>query len=337
MTAYFQDGHCRVLVGTRALLGEGWDAKRITGLADLTAATTITSVVQTRGRALRTDPAWPEKVAVNWSLVCVSDKHPKGGNDWDRLVRKHAGFFGIDAEGQIVDGVAHLDPHFSPFAPPPVADFDATNARALVRSEQRAAIRAQWKVGEPYVDTALYTIRIKERGLPIFGSGLGAPEVVLRADAAELRGIRKHAARDKAMTWVTALALATAMVAGVVGAPLVLVGAAVVGAAAAVARVRSHFSRGEELLRSAEERTVGGANRLGSRRRPARGRPDPARLRRRRGGRGHRRGVPLRAPRGRLVRGRDLRDRARRGRVPDRAAALPDAALGPHQARALRE
>ncbi|HRI98172.1 MAG TPA: DEAD/DEAH box helicase family protein, partial [Nocardioides sp.] len=29
VTSYFQDGHCQVLVGTRALLGEGWDAKRI--------------------------------------------------------------------------------------------------------------------------------------------------------------------------------------------------------------------------------------------------------------------------------------------------------------------
>ncbi|MDX6372165.1 MAG: hypothetical protein QOD98_1153, partial [Nocardioidaceae bacterium] len=86
MTSYFQDGHCQVLVGTRGLLGEGWDARRITGLADVTAVTTITSVVQTRGRALRIDPLWPEKVAVNWSLVCVSDQHPKGGNDWDRLV-----------------------------------------------------------------------------------------------------------------------------------------------------------------------------------------------------------------------------------------------------------
>ena len=38
----------------RALLGEGWDARRITGLVDLTAVTTSTAVVQTRGRALRT-------------------------------------------------------------------------------------------------------------------------------------------------------------------------------------------------------------------------------------------------------------------------------------------
>ena len=256
LTTYFQDGHCQILVGTRALLGEGWDAKRITGLADVTAVTTITSVVQTRGRALRTDPLWPEKVAVNWSLVCVSDQHPKGGNDWDRLVRKHTGYFGIDPEGQIVDGVAHLDPLFSPFVPPPVSEFDATNARAIVRSEQRATIREQWQVGQPYVDTAVYGIRIKERGVAGssgFGLGAGPADVVLRPDAAELRGLRRHAKRDRATSLLVGAGVLAALVAGVAGAPLVLAGGALVGVAAAYARVRSHLRHGEELLRGAEE------------------------------------------------------------------------------------
>jgi len=256
VTAYFQDGHCQVLVGTRALLGEGWDAKRITGLADVTAVTTITSVVQTRGRALRTDPLWPEKVAVNWSLVCVSDKHPKGGNDWDRLVRKHAGYFGIDPEGQIVDGVAHLDPTFSPFVPPPVAEFGAANARAVVRSEQRATIREQWQVGQPYVDTAVYGIRIKEKGVAGgfgFGLGAGPADVVLRPDAAELRGLRRHAARDRATSLLAGAGVLAALVAGVAGAPLVLAGGVLVGLAAAYARARSHLRHGEELLHGAEE------------------------------------------------------------------------------------
>ena len=153
VTTYFQDGHCKVLVGTRALLGEGWDARRITGLADVTAVTTITSVVQTRGRALRTDPLWPEKVAVNWSLVCVTDTHPKGGNDWDRLVRKHAGLPRARRRRARSSTASPTSTRaFSPFVPPPVSEFEAANARALVRSEQRALIREQWQVGQPYVD-----------------------------------------------------------------------------------------------------------------------------------------------------------------------------------------
>jgi len=256
VTSYFQDGHCQVLVGTRALLGEGWDAKRITGLADVTAVTTITSVVQTRGRALRTDPLWPEKVAVNWSLVCVSDRHPKGGNDWDRLVRKHAGFFGLDPDGQIVDGVAHLDPTFSPFVPPPVAEFDAANARAVVRSEQRATVREQWRVGEPYVDSAVYAIRIKARGTAgesTFGLGTGPADVVLRPDAAELRSIRRHRTRDRATSILAGAGVLAALVAGVAGAPLVLAGGALAALGFGALRVRNHLREGAELLHAAEE------------------------------------------------------------------------------------
>jgi superfamily II DNA or RNA helicase len=255
VTAYFQDGHCQVLVGTRALLGEGWDAKRITGLADLTAVTTITSVVQTRGRALRTDPLWPGKAAVNWSLVCVSDRHPKGGNDWDRLVRKHAGYFGIDPEGQIVDGVAHLDPTFSPYVPPPVSEFDAANARATVRSERRALVREQWHVGEPYVDGAVYGIRIKTRGTSTgggFGLGTGPADVVLRPDAAELRGIRLHRARDRATSLLAGAGVLAALV-GLAAGPVVLAGGVLAALGFGALRVRQQLRRGEELLHAAEE------------------------------------------------------------------------------------
>ena len=127
VTAFFEGGGCRVLVGTRGLLGEGWDARSVSGLVDLTAATTSTAVVQTRGRALRVDPTWPDKVALTWSVVCVAPAHPRGGNDWDRLVRKHTGFYGVDDAGDVVDGVGHLDAAFSPFAPPEAEGFDAVN------------------------------------------------------------------------------------------------------------------------------------------------------------------------------------------------------------------
>ena len=161
VTAFFESGRTQVLVGTRGLLGEGWNARGVSTLIDLTTATTLTAVVQTRGRALRTDPTWPDKVATNWTVVCVSEAHPKGDNDWSRLVRKHQGFHGIDADGDIVDGVAHIDASFSPFAPPPVASFDALNARMLVAAADRDAIRDAWKVGEPYQDVTLASLRVR--------------------------------------------------------------------------------------------------------------------------------------------------------------------------------
>ncbi len=170
VTELFTGGGTQVLVGTRGLLGEGWDARCVSGLVDLTTATSLTAVVQTRGRALRTDPTWPDKVAVTWSVTCVSDRHPRGGNDWDRLVRKHTGFHGVDADGTVADGVAHLDAAFSPYAPPPVADFAAVNARMLVRAEDRAGIARAWRVGQPYADRTAVALRLRphaDRPLPV--------------------------------------------------------------------------------------------------------------------------------------------------------------------------
>lgn len=231
VTAYFSEGGCRVLVGTRALLGEGWDAPRVTGVVDATTATTSTAVVQTRGRALRLDPAWPDKVAVNVSLVCVSDRHPAGGHDWDRLVRKHAGFLGLDLDGQIVDGVAHLDAAFSPYAPPPVADFGAANARAVVRSQQRDEIREQWRIGTAYDDTTLAALRIRARSPERLGDATGPAEVVLRPDLTEVRGVERDTRRESRAGSVRVTAPVVGLAAGLA---LAAAGAPVVGAVVAV-------------------------------------------------------------------------------------------------------
>lgn len=162
VTQYFEDGHCQALVGTRALLGEGWDARGVNTLIDLTTATTPTSVVQTRGRGVRLDPAWPDKTANTWTVVCVTDRHPKGAADWTRFVRKHQGYLAATTTGEIVSGVAHVDAAFSPYAPPDSPD--ASNAAMLVRAADRAAVRASWRIGEPFHDELVHTIRIRRRG-----------------------------------------------------------------------------------------------------------------------------------------------------------------------------
>ena len=119
--------------------------------------------MQTRGRALRTDPAWPGKVAITWSVTCVSDRHPRGANDWARLVRKHTGFHGVDEDGTVADGVAHLDGSFSPYTPPRVTELAEINARMLVRAEGRDAVARAWRVGEAYVDRTSVALRLRPR------------------------------------------------------------------------------------------------------------------------------------------------------------------------------
>ncbi|MDT9594931.1 DEAD/DEAH box helicase family protein [Nocardioides zeae] len=164
VTDFFEIGRSRVLVGTKGLLGEGWDARRVTGVVDLTSSTTSQSVVQVRGRSLRTDPSWPEKVAVNWTVTCLAPEHPQGDADWARLVRKHTGFFGVDDAGDVVDGVAHLDPLLSPFRPPALDDVAGLNARAVVRAGDLEGVRRRWRVGEAYADVAGAAVRVRLRG-----------------------------------------------------------------------------------------------------------------------------------------------------------------------------
>lgn len=164
VTRAFQDGHCDVLVGTRALLGEGWDAPRVSTLVDLSTASTTSAVTQTRGRALRTDPAWPAKVATTWSVVCVAPEHPGGDSDWRRFVRKHDGYLGVDDDGEVVAGVAHVDARFSPFAPPDPDLFDVVALDMTRRAAERDVVRARWRVGEPYRDEVRRAIRVREDG-----------------------------------------------------------------------------------------------------------------------------------------------------------------------------
>jgi len=133
-TRIFTTGATWALVGTRALLGEGWDAPCVNCLVDLTTATTGVSVRQMRGRSLRLDPGDPEKIASNWDLVCVAPDLPEGTGDYDRFVRKHLNLYAPSEDGLIEAGPTHVHPALGPFAPPPVAQFAALNRAAAARA-----------------------------------------------------------------------------------------------------------------------------------------------------------------------------------------------------------
>ncbi len=218
VTDFFTTGDAKVLIGTRALLGEGWDAPTASGLIDLSMASTPGTVVQTRGRTLRLDPGDPAKVAVNWTVCCVADDHPKGDNDWQRTVAKHRGYFGVDGSGDVVDGVAHIHPTFSPYTPPRADTFDATNAEMLVRAERRADIAASWQVGLPYEDEVRLSVWVHSARArtPVVATQRPAPEspkTVLTAD-----GVRGNLPRSVS-PWLWGLALVTLVLAGVAPGP----------------------------------------------------------------------------------------------------------------------
>jgi superfamily II DNA or RNA helicase len=225
ITRFHAEGGSRCLIGTRALLGEGWDAPAVNVVIDLTAATTPTSVVQARGRALRLDAGWPGKVADNWSVVCVTGDHPKGAADFDRFARKHDRYFALAQTGDVVSGVAHVDPRLSPYAPPPDAQFDALNATMLRRAGERDGARERWAIGTPFADEPVATVTVATRrplGLPA-----KAADSLIRPPR---RGRRAAVALTLTLAAVILLVAASpAVAAAVVVAAIVLVGAVVVG------------------------------------------------------------------------------------------------------------
>ena len=162
-TRVFTGGATRVLVGTRALLGEGWDAPCVNCLIDLSAAATAMSVVQSRGRALRLDPGDPAKIASNWDIVCVAPELTRGTADYERFVRKHRHLFAPSEDGVIEAGPSHVHPALGPFAPPPTSVFDEINRAMIRRAAEHEQARDRWGIGTPYFGAELQTLVIRAR------------------------------------------------------------------------------------------------------------------------------------------------------------------------------
>jgi hypothetical protein len=151
----------RCLVGTRSLLGEGWDAPELNVLVDLTAAATMVTVHQTRGRTIRLDAEWPRKVANNWDVVCLAPSHPRGLGDYARFVRKHANYHSLAEDGAVETSVSHVHPRLSPFGPPAADTLPSINQDMLTRAADRETIYARWGIGQPYVNGELSALTVR--------------------------------------------------------------------------------------------------------------------------------------------------------------------------------
>jgi superfamily II DNA or RNA helicase len=162
-TRVLESGVCGVLVGTRALLGEGWDCPAVNCLVDLTVAATGVSVQQMRGRSLRLDPGDPRKLASNWDVVCVAPDLVRGSADYARFVRKHLHLYAPADDGEIEAGPSHVHPELSPFAPPPVGRLAELNRTMLARAAARDEARERWRIGEPYRGADLRTLVARRR------------------------------------------------------------------------------------------------------------------------------------------------------------------------------
>ena len=155
LTAAFEAGHIHVLVGTKALLGEGWDSPSINSLILASFVGSFVLTNQMRGRAIRTDKNNPDKTANIWHLVTVEPDYslkamlggiyPKNGFasfDFDTLMRRFDCFLAPAYDRDVItSGIERVSAIRPPFDS---AGFDRINARMLDLAAHRDALRAKW-------------------------------------------------------------------------------------------------------------------------------------------------------------------------------------------------
>ena len=170
ITEFFQLGITKCLIGTRGLLGEGWDASKINVLIDLTTVTTSMSINQLRGRSIRLDKQWPEKVANNWDVVCLAEEFTNGFSDYERFKKKHKQLYGVCDDGAIEKGVGHVHAAFTEAEPEGVSEGMAVfNEDMLRRGRNRPHVRGLWGIGQPF--NAKPTSAIEAKLSTGFGGG----------------------------------------------------------------------------------------------------------------------------------------------------------------------
>jgi len=143
ITELFESGYINILVGTKSLLGEGWDAPSINSLVLASFVGSFVTSNQMRGRAIRKDTQAPNKTGSIWHLACLDPTIEDGGKDIGTLKRRFNVFMGIsnlDNLG-IENGIERLGlpNNFTN------DNFEAINQKTLQKSRDRSEVSSKWK------------------------------------------------------------------------------------------------------------------------------------------------------------------------------------------------
>jgi len=144
ITQIFQLGEIEVLIGTKSLLGEGWDAPAINTLILASFVGSFVLSNQMRGRAIRTQQDNPDKTANIWHLVCIDPTSAGGGDDFDLLRRRFRSFVGVsfgETPG-IENGISRLD---IPENIHHIEEMEHKNRTTFDYAGDRGALKQRWK------------------------------------------------------------------------------------------------------------------------------------------------------------------------------------------------
>ena len=144
VTQIFQSGEIEVLIGTKSLLGEGWDAPAINSLILASFVGSFVLSNQMRGRAIRTQKGNRDKTGNIWHLVCIDPTSASGGDDFDLLKRRFRSFVGVSFrdEAGIENGIGRLN------LPENIHHKDVAekkNLEMFTNAGDRESLKQRWK------------------------------------------------------------------------------------------------------------------------------------------------------------------------------------------------
>ena len=102
-TQLLMQGDIKVLVGTRSLLGEGWDAPVVNSIVLASSVGSFMLTNQMRGRAIRIDRQAPDKISSIWHLVAINTSSYFGWSDYVSLRKRFDTFVGLSEKGPIIE------------------------------------------------------------------------------------------------------------------------------------------------------------------------------------------------------------------------------------------
>lgn len=141
VTQLFEEGAVEIIIGTKSLLGEGWDAPAINSLVLASFVGSFVSSNQMRGRAIRVQQNNPNKTSNIWHLACVDPSSDNGGSDIDLLKRRFKTYVGIcnTGEPRITNGIQRIGiPKFNSDEPiePQIASYNKSSITIASRREE---------------------------------------------------------------------------------------------------------------------------------------------------------------------------------------------------------
>ncbi|WP_325893121.1 DEAD/DEAH box helicase family protein [Grimontia sp. NTOU-MAR1] len=147
-TALLMEGKLKVLVGTRSLLGEGWDAPAINSLILASSVGSFMLTNQMRGRAIRIDKSAPDKISSIWHLAAINVKAFSGWSDYDNLKRRFDTFVGLSEKDDTIEsGFDRMAARWlkSDYVQTGTSPIFANNSQMSQRFKDIERVGARWK------------------------------------------------------------------------------------------------------------------------------------------------------------------------------------------------